>query len=73
MPPPRDTAAFEVNASVFHEALDATALDDGQERRGRLLHLGKGAVLAHRLAPPLAVELDETEQSGSGAADVGPR
>src|SRR5687767_14980579 len=31
----------------------ATALDDDQERRGRLLLLGEGAVLAHRLARPL--------------------
>jgi hypothetical protein len=37
--------------------------DEAQERRGRLLLLGKGAVLAHRLARPLAAETDELEQS----------
>ena len=36
--------------------------DDDQERRGRLLLLGEGAVLAHRLARPLAAESDESEQ-----------
>jgi hypothetical protein len=34
-------------------------MDDDQERRGRLLLLGKGAVLAHRLARPLAAESDD--------------
>jgi hypothetical protein len=33
-----------------------------QERRGRRLLLGKGAVLGHRLAHPLAAESDEYEQ-----------
>jgi hypothetical protein len=36
--------------------------DDDQERTGRLLLLGKGAVLAHRLARPLAAESDDEEQ-----------
>ena len=53
----------------------ATALDGDQERRERLPVLGKGAVLAHRLACPLAVESDDEEQSarhGSAlAADRG--
>ena len=40
----------------------ATALDGDQERRERLPVLGKGAVLAHRLACLLAVESDEWEQ-----------
>jgi choline kinase len=38
---------------------DAPAPDDDQERRGRRLLLGKGAVLAHRLAHPLAAESDD--------------
>ena len=42
--------------------------DDDQERRGRLLLLGKGAVQAHRLASALAAELDEKEQSLRDAA-----
>ena len=42
--------------------------DDDQERRGRLLLLGKGAVLAHRLARPLAAESDESEQSADTTA-----
>jgi hypothetical protein len=36
------------------------ALDDDQERRGRLLLLGKGAVLAQSVARPLAAESDES-------------
>jgi hypothetical protein len=42
--------------------LRAPATDDDQERRGRLLLLGKGAVLAHGLARALAAESDEYEQ-----------
>jgi hypothetical protein len=38
------------------------ASDDDQERRGRRLLLGKGAVLGHRLAHPLAAESDDEEQ-----------
>ena len=37
-------------------------MDDDQKRKGRLLLLGEGAVLAHRFARPLAAELDEYEQ-----------
>jgi hypothetical protein len=37
-------------------------MDDDDKRRRRLLLLGKGAVLAHHLAPPLAAESDESEQ-----------
>jgi hypothetical protein len=47
---------------VLVSAPDMPATDDDQERRGRRLLLGKGAVLAHRLARPLAAELDESEQ-----------
>ena len=43
--------------------------DDEQERRVRLLLLGKGAVLAHRFERPLAAELDEYEQRPIGDAD----
>ena len=43
------------------------AADDDQARRGRLLLLGKGAVLAHRFERPLAAELDEYEQSARAA------
>src|SRR3712207_2918250 len=42
----------------------AAQLDDEQERRARRLLLGKGAVLAHRLAHALAAESDDDEQSG---------
>ena len=50
---------------------ETSALDDDRERRGRVLLLGKGAVLAHRLARPLAAESDESEQrAGPGARDV---
>ena len=40
----------------------AYPLDDHRERRGRVLLLGKGAVLTQRVAGPLAAELDESEQ-----------
>jgi hypothetical protein len=40
----------------------AVAADDDQERSGRLLLLGKGAVLADRLARPLAAESDDEEE-----------
>jgi hypothetical protein len=38
------------------------ALGDDQERRRRLLLVGKPAVMARRLARPLAAELDESQQ-----------
>jgi hypothetical protein len=43
-------------------------MDDDQERRGRLLFLGKGTVLPHRLARRLAAELDDDQQSWRGPA-----
>jgi hypothetical protein len=39
----------------------APALDDDQERRGRLLLLRKGADLADFLARPFAAESDEKQ------------
>ena len=39
----------------------AYPLDDHRERRGRVLLLGKGAVLTQRVAGPLAAELDEKQ------------
>jgi hypothetical protein len=42
-------------------------MDDDQERRGRLLFLGKGAVVADRSARPLAAESDDDQQSWRGA------
>jgi hypothetical protein len=44
-------------------AIETDALDDDQERKWGLLLLGKGAVLAHRLAHPLAAEMDDDQQS----------
>ena len=43
----------------------AYPLDDHRERRGRVLLLGKGAVLTQRVAGPLAAELDEKQQRTS--------
>ena len=40
----------------------AYPLDDHRERRGRVLLLGKGAVLTQRVAGPLAAELDEERE-----------
>ena len=40
---------------------ETTGMDDDQERKWRLLLLGKAAVLSHRLARPLAAELDEKQ------------
>ena len=45
----------------------AYPLDDHRERRGRVLLLGKGAVLTQRVAGPLAAELDEYEQPARAA------
>ena len=39
------------------------AVEDEEERRVRLLLLGKAAVLAHRYERPLAAEMDEEQQS----------
>ena len=50
-------------ASACVDPAYVLALDDDQERRGRLLPPGKGAVLAHRLAPRLAAESDDDQQS----------
>jgi hypothetical protein len=52
----------------------AYPLDDHRERRGRVLLLGKGAVLTQRVAGPLAAELDDEEQParhGSALATSG--
>jgi hypothetical protein len=51
----------------------AAEKDDDQERRGRLLLLGKGAVLAHRLARPLAAKLDDQRQRGEEPEHAQPR
>ena len=48
-----------MKGSVSADVATTPALDDDQERNGRRLLLGKGAVLAHRLARPLAAVLDE--------------
>jgi len=58
---------FETNQSPGYEPLRVAAdicdsLDDDQEYRGRLVLLGKGALLAHRLARPLAAESDEYQK-----------
>jgi hypothetical protein len=49
------------------------AKDDEEERRVRLLLLGKAAVLAHRYERPLAAEMDEFQQRGRGQCEAGPR
>ena len=51
--------AFGLIASVSVRCCETPAVDDDQERRVRLLFLGKGAVLAHRLPRPLAAESDD--------------
>ena len=38
-------------------------MDDDDQERGQRLLLGKGALLAHRLARPLGAEMDELRQS----------
>jgi hypothetical protein len=50
-------------ASVSHVERQTTALDDEEERRVRLLLLGKAAVLTHRYERPLAAEMDDDQQS----------
>jgi len=53
-----------LDAVVGSEAYETTAADEEQARTVGLLLLGKGAVLAHGFDRPLAVEMDEDEQSG---------
>ena len=60
----------QTRASAWAVKSGATALDDEEKRRGRLLLLGKGAVLAHRFDRPLAAESDEQEQRAGPPADV---
>lgn len=69
-------SASGVVASAGQRITRPAAMDDDQERRARLLSydggslllLGKGAVLAHRLARPLAAESDEAQQQTHHAA-----
>ena len=56
-------ARLDTGAGVPHAAPHGSAADDEQERRVTLLLFGKGAVLARWLMRPLAVEMDESEQS----------
>jgi hypothetical protein len=44
-----------------HPGAQTPARDDEEERRVRLLLLGKAAVLAHRYERPLAAEMDELQ------------
>jgi hypothetical protein len=53
---------FPADAGTTVDSDEMIASDDDQERMARLLLLGKGAVLAHRLAPRLAAELDDEQQ-----------
>ena len=55
--PPAPAFGTRAGASAVKSA--ATALDDDEVRRVRLLLLGKAAVLAHRYERPLAAEMDE--------------
>ena len=48
----------------------AYPLDDHRERRGRVLLLGKGAVLTQRVAGPLAAELDDQRQRSDAPNDA---
>ena len=59
----RSAYSVRVEGGVRGGCAEAPGLDDDQERRVRLLLLGKGADLAHRFERPLAAELDESEQS----------
>src|SRR5688500_18069453 len=47
-----------------------TALDYEQERKLRLLLLGRGAASAHRFERSLAAELDDDQQSRRGARRI---
>jgi Transposase DDE domain group 1 len=50
-----------------HPGAQTPARDDEEERKVRLLLLGKAAVLAHRYERPLAAEMDEDQQSWRAA------
>jgi hypothetical protein len=58
----RRAAAFAGFASLSQRGHQTTGTDDDQERGARLLLRGKGTVLAHRLARPLAAESDDDRQ-----------
>jgi hypothetical protein len=62
----RADGAAARKASTSAVRSGATAPDDEQARRVILLLLGNGAVLAHRLAHPLAAESDDDQQSRRG-------
>src|SRR4051794_14202935 len=64
---PEQAAARPGTVLARPQLTPAAELDDDQERRGRLLLLGEAAVLAHRLALPLAAELDEYRHSARRA------
>jgi hypothetical protein len=52
---------FRIIASIPAPNVETPAGDDDQECRRRRLLLGKGAVVGHRMAHPLAAELDDEE------------
>jgi hypothetical protein len=63
-PPCGSSLLRSPDASAPMVECGAVAADDEEQRRVRLLLLGKAAVLAHRFERPLAAEMDEQEQSG---------
>jgi hypothetical protein len=59
----RPAFAFTPESRRLGPRAQAPASDDEEERRARLLLLGKAAVLAHRFERPLAAEMDDDQQS----------
>jgi hypothetical protein len=62
--------AFISQASMSLDQPKTLAWDDAQERRVRLLLLGKGAVLAAPGRAPRAAEMDEPREPRSAARAV---
>ena len=67
--PPPTPPPYPKRTRVCASPRAALVEDDDQERRVRLLLLGKGAVLAHQFERPLAAGMDEYEQRLIGDAD----
>jgi hypothetical protein len=55
----RSDRRFRRGSERLASPRETTGMDEDRQRRGRLLLLGRGAVLAHRLARPRASGLDD--------------
>ena len=66
-------SAFRTRAGASVVKSGVTALDDDQERGGRLLLLGKGAVLAHRVARSLVLSWTTLSSHDAAPGEIAAR